>query len=196
MTTRSATVERKTAETDIRASLNLDGAGTVNVSTGIGFLDHLMTALGKHAGFDLELTCKGDLDVDDHHTAEDCAIVLGQAIDQALGERRGITRFGWSLVPMDEALARAAIDFSGRGLATVELGLSRFPLGALQSENVPHFVESLARTAGATIHLDVLKGDNNHHRAEAGFKALALAIRQAVALTGRDDIPSTKETLA
>jgi imidazoleglycerol-phosphate dehydratase len=192
---RTATLERKTAETDIRASLNLDGTGTVAVNTGIGFLDHLLTSLARHAGFDLELTCRGDVEVDDHHTAEDCAIVLGQALDEALGERRGIVRFGWSLVPMDEALARAAVDFSGRGMATVELDLSRFPIGALQSENVAHFVQSFARTAGATIHLDVLKGDNNHHRAEAAFKALALAIRQAAALTGRDDVPSTKETL-
>ena len=192
---RNATVQRKTAETDIQLTLNLDGAGEVQVGTGIGFLDHLLTALARHAGFDLQLTCVGDLDVDDHHTAEDSAIALGEAVDQALGERRGIARFGWALAPMDEALARAAVDLSGRGLAVVRLSLSGQPLGTLASENVAHVLHSLARSAKATIHLDVLRGDNDHHRAEAAFKALALALRQAVAPTGDDRIPSTKEAL-
>ncbi len=192
---RTAIVERKTAETDIKLTLNLDGSGKVNVQTGIGFLDHMLTALARHAGFDLQLSCAGDLAVDDHHTAEDCAIVLGEAIDQALGERRGIARFGWALAPIDEALARAAVDLSGRGLAVVRLSLSGRPLGTLKSENVAHVLHSLARTAKATIHLDVLRGDNDHHRAEAALKALAQALRQAVALSGCDRVPSTKETL-
>jgi imidazoleglycerol-phosphate dehydratase len=195
MTDRSATIERKTAETDIRLTLNLDGAGQANVATGIGFLDHLLTALARHGRFDLDLTCQGDLHVDDHHTAEDCAIALGSAIDQALGERRGINRFGWALAPLDESLARAAVDLSGRGLAVVRLSLSGLPLGDLQAENVPHVIHSLAASAKATVHLDVLRGENDHHRAEAAFKALALALRQAVADDGSGEVPSTKGTL-
>ncbi len=194
---RMATIDRKTAETDITLTLNLDGSGEASIETGIGLLDHLLTSLTRHSGLDVQLTCKGDLDVDDHHTAEDCAIVLGEAIDQALGERRGIARFGWALAPMDEALARAAVDFSGRGLAVVELALSGQPLGpmeALRAENVSHVIHSLARAAKATVHVDVLRGDNDHHRAEAAFKALALALRQALAVVG-DRVPSTKETL-
>ncbi|MHC4561409.1 MAG: imidazoleglycerol-phosphate dehydratase HisB [Planctomycetota bacterium] len=196
---RTATVERRTAETDITLTLNLDGSGEASIETGIGLLDHLLTSLTRHAGLDVQLTCKGDLDVDDHHTAEDCAIALGEGIDQALGERRGIGRFGWGLAPMDEALARAAVDFSGRGLAVVQLALSGQPLGpleALKAENVTHVLHSLARAARATIHVDVLRGDNDHHRAEAAFKALALAFRQAVGRAGGDRVPSTKETLA
>jgi imidazoleglycerol phosphate dehydratase HisB len=192
---RIANVKRKTAETDIALTLNLDGTGDAAVETGIGFLDHLLTVLARHGGFDLKLKCKGDLNVDDHHTAEDCAIVLGEAIDQALGERRGVGRFGWALAPMDEALARAAVDLSGRGLAVVRLALSGQPLGELKAENVAHVLHSLARTAKATIHLDVLRGDNDHHRAEAAFKSLALALKQAVAPAGGDRIPSTKDTL-
>ena len=195
MTKRSATIERKTAETDIRLTLNLDGTGQADVNTGIGFLDHLLTSLARHGRFDLELSCQGDFQVDDHHTAEDCAIVLGEAIDKALAERRGINRFGWALGPLDEALARAAVDLSGRGLAVVRLDLSGQPLGSLRAENIPHVIRSLAASAKATIHLDVLRGDNDHHRAESAFKALALALRQAVAADGTDQIPSTKETL-
>ncbi|HDZ20118.1 hypothetical protein LCGC14_0016720 [marine sediment metagenome] len=195
MKKRSATIERKTAETDIRLTLNLDGTGQADVNTGIGFLDHLLTSLARHGRFDLELSCQGDLQVDDHHTAEDCAIVLGEAIDKALDQRRGINRFGWALAPLDEALARAAVDLSGRGMAVVRLDLSGQPLGDLRAENIPHVIRSLAASAKATIHLDVLRGDNDHHRAESAFKALALALRQAVATDGTDQIPSTKETL-
>jgi imidazoleglycerol-phosphate dehydratase len=194
---RTATVARKTAETDIKLTLNLDGSGQANIDTGIGFVDHLLTALVRHASFDAELTCTGDLEIDDHHTVEDCAIVLGEAIDQALGDRCGIARFGWALAPMDEALARGVVDFSGRGMAIAELSLSGCRLGpqeVLQAENVPHVIHSLARAAKATVHVDVLRGENDHHRAEAAFKALALALRQAVAVIG-DRIPSTKETL-
>ena len=195
MTDRSAIIERKTAETDIRLTLNLDGAGQANVATGIGFLDHLLTALARHGRLDLDLSCQGDLAVDDHHTAEDCAIALGSAIDQALGERRGINRFGWALAPLDESLARAAVDLSGRGAAVVRLSLTGQPLGDLRAENVPHVIHSLAASAKAAIHLDVLRGENDHHRAEAAFKALALALRQAVVDDGSGQVPSTKGTL-
>lgn len=188
---RSAQIKRETRETSIEADLTVDGRGRVEIETGIGFLDHLLTALAKHASFDLTLSCRGDLEVDDHHTVEDCGIVLGSAIDDALGDRIGLTRFGDALAPLDEALARAVVDVSGRGGAYCDLQLHRESIGELSTENIPHFVDSLARNAGMTVHLDVLKGDNDHHRAEASFKALALALRSALALQGTD-VPSTK----
>ncbi len=192
---RSARVERATAETDFTVELTLDGSGETEVSTGIGFLDHLLTALGRHARFDLTVSGRGDLEVDDHHTAEDCALALGQALDRALGDRAGIRRFGSAQAPLDEALARAVVDLSGRPFAAVDLGLRRERLGALSTENVSHFLASLAIAARLTLHVDLLRGDNDHHRAEAAFKALALALRQAVAGSGFDDVPSTKGTL-
>jgi imidazoleglycerol-phosphate dehydratase len=195
MTARQAETSRKTKETDITLRLNLDGAGVAEVATGIGFLDHLLTTLAKHARFDLTLTCKGDLHIDDHHTAEDCALALGAAIDQALGERAGITRFGSAYAPLDEALARAVIDLSGRPYAYVELGLAREALGGLACENIGHVLRSLATAARATLHVECLRGENDHHRAEAAFKAVALALRQAVARTGETDVPSTKGVL-
>jgi imidazoleglycerol-phosphate dehydratase len=194
--TRNAQIKRKTAETEIALDLALDGSGRAEIDTGIGFLDHLLTSLTKHAAFDLALQCRGDLEVDDHHTVEDCGIVLGSAIDQALGERAGIVRFGSAYAPLDEALARAVVDVSGRGSAHVDLALQRESIGALATENIPHFLDSVARNAGITLHVDVLKGANDHHRAEAGFKALALALRQAVTLSGSDDVPSTKGVIA
>lgn len=195
MTARSATITRRTRETDITATLVLDGTGQVEISTGIGFLDHLLTALALHAGFDLSLLAKGDLEIDDHHTAEDCALVLGTALDQALGERRGITRFGSAYAPLDEALARAVVDFSGRPFARIDLGLRRERLGELSCENIPHVLSSLAIAARMTLHVDLLAGENDHHRAEAAFKALALALRVATARNGRDVVPSTKGAL-
>ena len=195
MTARSATITRRTGETDITATLVLDGTGQVDISTGIGFLDHLFTALALHAGFDLSLQAKGDLQIDDHHTAEDCALVLGTALDQALGERRGITRFGSAYAPLDEALARAVVDFSGRPFARIDLGLRRERLGELSCENIPHVLSSLAIAARMTLHVDLLAGENDHHRAEAAFKALALALRVATARNGRDVVPSTKGAL-
>ena len=194
--TRTAQINRVTSETDITLELTLDGSGQAEIETGIGFLDHLLNALTRHGRFDLSLTCRGDLDIDDHHTVEDCGIALGAAISQALGERRGIVRFGSAMAPLDEALARAVVDVSGRGGAWVDLALEREAIGALSTENIPHFVDSLASNAGITIHLDVLKGANDHHRAEAAFKALALALGQALALTGGDDVPSTKGVIA
>ena len=195
MRTRRVELERKTNETAIRLELALDGAGSAEVATGIGFLDHLLTSLARHARFDLRLSCSGDLEEDDHHTAEDCALALGSALDQALGERAGIARFGHAYAPLDEALARAVVDLSGRPCAVAELGLRREALGDLACENIPHVIRSLATTARAAIHLDVLRGENDHHRAEAAFKALALALRSAASLTGEADAPSTKGVL-
>ena len=195
MSKRSATVNRKTSETDISLTLTLEGDGSSAVATGIGFLDHLLAALSKHARFDLELTCRGDLQVDDHHTVEDCGLALGEAFDQALGDRRGIARFGSAFAPMDEALARAVIDLSGRPCSSLDLGLRREQLGTLSCENVPHFLASLAVGAEACVHVDLLKGANDHHRAEAAFKALGLALGAAVALTGSTGVPSTKGVL-
>jgi imidazoleglycerol-phosphate dehydratase len=195
LTAREAVVERQTAETEIRCRLVLDGSGTAAVDTGIGFLDHMLTALCRHAGFDLELRCRGDLAVDDHHTAEDSALVLGAAFDEALGPRRGIARFGHAYAPLDEALARAVVDLSGRPWPAVELGLRREFLGALATENLGHVLRSFAIQARIALHVDVLKGDNDHHRAEAAFKATALALRAAVARDGTERVPSTKETL-
>ncbi len=195
MSPRTATVMRTTRETSIRMTLDLDGTGKTSIKTGIGLLDHLLDALARHARFDLALTCEGDLQVDDHHTAEDCALALGEAIDRALAERRGVNRFGWALAPLDEALARAAVDLSGRPFADVSLGLNRETIGGLACENIPHLLRSLAAAGQLTLHVDVLKGDNDHHRAEAAFKATALALRQAVARSGFDDVPSTKGTL-
>jgi imidazoleglycerol phosphate dehydratase HisB len=192
---RTAQINRATKETKVTLTLALDGAGEVNVQTGIGFLDHLLTALAHHARFDLTLACEGDLHVDDHHTAEDCGLALGAAIDKALGERRGIARFGSAFAPLDEALARAVVDFSGRPYAVVELGLTRPSIGTLACENIPHVIASLAASARAAVHVDVLRGVNDHHKAEAAYKALALALRQAVTLEGPDRIPSTKGTL-
>lgn len=195
MTPRTATITRKTSETDIRVQLTLDGAGASQVQSGIGFLDHLLTALAKHARFDLELTCRGDLHIDDHHSAEDCALALGQALDQALGDRRGITRFGTAYAPLDDALARAVVDLSGRPYPALDLGLKREKLGDLACENIPHVLASLAIAARCNLHVDVLRGDNDHHRAEAAFKATALALRTAVARDGSDAVPSTKGVL-
>ena len=188
--------ERKTRETEVKVTLEIDGSGQADVRTGIGFLDHLLTALARHARFDLRLSCEGDLEVDDHHTAEDCALALGAALDRALGDRRGIARFGSAHAPLDEALARAVVDFSGRPFAHVDLGITREAIGDLSGENVAHVFRSLAVAARMALHLDVLRGENDHHRAEAASKALALALRQAVADDGGDEVPSTKGTLA
>lgn len=194
MSERKATVTRKTKETDISLTLVLDGSGKAEVSTGIGFLDHMLTALAFHARFDLSLQAKGDLEIDDHHSAEDCALALGRAIDEALGERKGIQRFAHAYAPLDEALARVVIDLSGRPAPVVDLGLKREMLGQIACENIAHVFVSLANTARMALHVDVLRGDNDHHRAEAAFKALALALREAVRQTG-EVLPSTKGSL-
>jgi imidazoleglycerol-phosphate dehydratase len=195
MSPRQAAISRETLETRITLELTLDGSGRAEVATGIGFFDHMLSALAKHARFDLTLKCAGDLGVDDHHTVEDCALALGQALDRALGERRGIARFGSAFAPLDEALARAVVDLSGRPCAVVELGLKREALGQLACENLSHFFTSLATTGRMALHVDVLRGMNDHHRAEAAFKATALALREAVRIEGPDQVPSTKGVL-
>jgi imidazoleglycerol-phosphate dehydratase len=192
---RTAAVERLTRETSVRVGLDLDGTGAASIGTGIGFLDHLLESLARHARLDLTLSCEGDLRVDDHHTAEDCALAVGEALDRALGERRGVNRFGWAYAPLDDALARAVADLSGRPFAAVDLGLRREAIGGLACENVAHLLRSLAVAARLTLHVDVLRGENDHHRAEAAVKAVALALRQAVAPSGFNDVPSTKGTL-
>jgi imidazoleglycerol-phosphate dehydratase len=193
--TRAVELQRQTAETKIDLTLALDGSGAAEVSTGIGFFDHLLTSLTKHARWDLRLSCRGDLEVDDHHSVEDCGLALGQAIDRILGERRGIARFAHAYAPLDEALVRSVIDLSGRGGAWVELPIQRESIGTLSCENVPHFFRSLASTARLTLHLDLIRGENAHHIAEAAFKSFALAIRQATALDATAGMPSTKGTL-
>lgn len=191
----TATFERVTSETRVLVELDLAGQGRSKVHTGIGFLDHLLTAFARHARIDLVIRCDGDLVVDDHHTVEDVALGMGSALDHALGERRGINRFGHAIVPLDEALSRVAVDLSGRPFADVNLGLRRESIGALATENIAHFLRSFASTGRMALHVDVLKGENDHHRAEAAFKATALALRQALASTGFDDVPSTKGVL-
>ena len=195
MTPRITTIVRTTRETDITLTLNLDGTGETSIKTGIGFLDHMLTALARHARFDLTLRCKGDLDVDGHHTSEDCALALGTAIDQALGERRGIQRFGFAFCPLDEALTRVVVDLSGRPAHVVSLGLRREKIGAMATENITHVFQSLAIAMRASIHVDCLRGENDHHRSESAFKACALALRQAVSQTNDTRIPSTKGVL-
>ena len=195
MNTRTAEFSRTTSETNVTVTVTLDGTGRADIRTGIGFLDHLLTALARHARLDLALTCTGDLHIDDHHTAEDCALALGSAITLALGERRAFARFGSAYAPLDEALARAVVDLSGRPFAVITLGLQREAIGGLACENIPHVIASLATTLRGAIHVDVLRGENDHHRAEAAFKALALALRAALARTDDTDVPSTKGVL-
>jgi imidazoleglycerol-phosphate dehydratase len=199
------TLERNTRETRVRCSLDIDcrtlsvctdaganGDQRVVVATGIGMLDHLLTSLATHAGWALDVRAEGDLAVDDHHTAEDCAILLGQALDAALGDRSGRTRFGYAYAPLDESLARAVVDLVRRPAVRIDLGLRRERLGSLATENITHCLETLALEARCTIHVDVLAGRNDHHRAEAAFKALALAFAMALA-PGRS--ASTKGTM-
>jgi imidazoleglycerol-phosphate dehydratase len=195
LTPRTSAIERTTGETNITLVLAVDGGGIVDISTGVGFLDHMLTALAFHARFDVTLRCTGDLHVDDHHTVEDVALALGSALDTALGDRSGIARFGSAYAPLDDALARAVVDCSGRPFARVELGLVRETLGTLSTENLPHALASLATAARLTLHVDVIEGRNDHHRAEAAFKATALALRAAVMRTGDVAIPSTKGVL-
>ena len=192
---RVARITRKTKETDIELRLDLDGTGQAQVATGIGFLDHMLMSLARHGRFDLELRCSGDLDVDDHHTTEDCALALGAAFDEALGERRGIVRFGNAFAPLDEALARVVVDLSGRPWPEVHLGLRRERVGALACENAVHFFQSFAMAGRMALHVDVLRGENDHHRIEAAFKACALALRAALVRDGSGEVPSTKGVL-
>jgi imidazoleglycerol phosphate dehydratase HisB len=195
MNERFASLTRKTAETSVVASLRIDGTGRSKVSSGLGFLDHMLQALARHSRLDVDLECSGDLQVDDHHTVEDCAIVLGNCLREAAGDRSDLRRFGSAFAPLDEALARAVVDLSGRPFADVDLGLRREKLGDVACENLVHFLRSLAMEARMTLHVDVLKGANDHHRVEAAFKATALALRQALSRDAGAGIPSTKEIL-
>jgi len=184
MSNRTAHLHRKTRETSVEVRLNLDGTGRAEINTGVGFFDHLLTSLAHHALFDLEVTTVGDLVIDDHHTVEDTALVLGRALAEALGDRAGINRFGDAAVPMDEALGRAAVDVGGRPYAVIDLPLRNPSIGNLTTQNLPHALEAMSRTAGITLHLSS-KGVNDHHQAEAAVKALARALRQAVARDSR-----------
>ena len=195
MSKRVAELTRTTKETDIICRLDLDGSGIADVETGIGFFDHMLATLAKHSRFDLRLSCKGDLSIDDHHSVEDCALIIGNCLDDALGERQGIARYACAHVPLDEALCRAVVDLSGRPYPAINLGLERERLGELSCENIPHFFESFAVTGRMALHVDVLKGRNDHHRSEASFKAVAVALRQAVVFDGTSDVPSTKGML-
>lgn len=191
-------IKRETKETNIACSVLIDGSGKAHVDTGVGFLDHMLSALAKHSKMDITCTCKGDLEVDDHHTAEDVAIALGEAFDKALGTRTGIFRWGSAQCPLDEALARAVVDISSRPWAEVDLGLKREKVGNLSCEMIPHVIKSFATSARICVHVDCIKGDNDHHRAESGFKALAVALRQAISIdqSSIGVVPSTKGVLS
>ena len=195
--TRSATIERNTKETQIRASVNLDGKGIYKVATGIGFLDHMMEQLSRHSLMDLELQAKGDLHIDFHHTTEDTGIAIGEAVGKALGERRGITRYGCAHIPMDETLSRVTIDLSGRPYFIWKVEFSKPKLGEMDTELFREWFQAFAFAAGATLHVENLYGVNNHHIVESCYKGLARALREAVTIDPRksDDIPSTKGTL-
>jgi imidazoleglycerol phosphate dehydratase HisB len=192
--TRRAEIERQTTEVSIRGHLDLDGTGISDVKTGLGFLDHMLTALAKHGRIDIAISATGDTDVDDHHTVEDCAIVLGRALDDALGDRTGISRFGYAYAPLDESLSRAVVDLSGRPWAEVSIDFARDTIGDVATENIVHFLRSLAIEGRMALHVDLLRGDNDHHKAESAFKALAMALRSAVSADGAG-VPSTKGTL-
>eukprot|EP01135_Chromosphaera_perkinsii_P004502 Nk52_evm2s285 gene=Nk52_evmTU2s285 len=237
---RASQLSRETKETKISCEVCVDGSGECEVNTGVGFLDHMISALAKHSRMDIKLHCKGDLHIDDHHTVEDCGITLGQVFFKAMGHVTftdllhssgkhsnlnsmrssfegagmstvflvltyafchcfrpvvGIKRFGFAFAPLDEALSRAVVDISGRPFASVNLELKREMIGNLSCEMIPHFLESFATEARITVHVDVLKGCNDHHKAESAFKALAIALREAASLTGRSDVPSTKGVL-
>jgi imidazoleglycerol-phosphate dehydratase len=194
---RSASVARKTGETDIAVTLNLDGSGSYQVATGIGFLDHMLELLARHSLLDLEVKAKGDLHVDMHHTVEEVGIVIGQALDKALGERRGIRRYGSAYVPMDEALTRVSLDISGRPHLVWKVPFLRACIGTMDVELFREWFQALVLNARMTMHVETLYGDNMHHIAESCFKALARSLRQAVEIDERQKtrIPSTKGSL-
>jgi len=193
---RTATVERKTNETDVRLTLVLDGTGDGTRDTGVGFLDHMLDLLARHGRLDLDVQVTGDLQTGAHHTAEDTAIVFGQALDEALGDRAGIVRYGWATVPMDEARASAAVDISGRPFTLFEAELPPGSTGGFDHELTEEFFRALANAAKLTLHLRVESGTNAHHMIEAAFKAFARALRQAVAIDPTETgVPSTKGTL-
>lgn len=194
---RTASLTRKTAETEISVEINLDGSGSYDNRTGVGFFDHMLDQLARHALIDMKIRASGDLHIDDHHTVEDTGIVLGQALAQALGDKRGIRRYGSCLLPMDDALVRAALDLSGRPYLVWSLDLPTAKIGSFDTELVREFFQAFSTHGGITLHVDQLHGLNSHHIAEAAFKAVARALREAVETDPRkaDAIPSTKGSL-
>ena len=195
---RTAQIDRKTAETDISLRLNLDGSGESDVQSGVGFLDHMLTLFARHGGFDLALRCVGDTAVDDHHSVEDIGICLGKALAEALGEKRGVTRYGDITLPMDEALILCALDLSGRGGCYYALELPTQKIGAFDTELVEEFFTAFCSNAGVTLHIRKLAGHNSHHIIEGCFKSFARSLRKAVAIDPAcaDEVPSTKGVLA
>ena len=194
---RTAEISRKTKETDITVKVNLDGNGTYEIDTGVGFFDHMLSALSKHSGINMDIKCKGDLEVDAHHSVEDVGIVLGQAVCKALGDKVGIRRFGSCAVPMDEALGKAIIDISGRPFIVFDAEFSGDKCGEMDTQLFEEFFRSFAFNAGITLHISAPYGANDHHKAEAMFKALARALRQATEIDPRfaDQVVSTKGSL-
>lgn len=194
---RTATINRKTNETDIQLSLNIDGSGKSVINTGVGFLDHMLTLFAKHSRIDLELTCKGDTQVDDHHSVEDIGIALGKALSNALGDKKGIFRYGSTILPMDESLILSAIDFSGRDYLGFELNIPSQRVGSFDTELVEEFFYAFVRNSDCTLHIKQLAGSNSHHIIEGTFKSVARSIRDAVKIDTdfADDIPSTKGVL-
>lgn len=193
---RKAEIKRKTAETEIELSLNLDGSGKSSIQTGCGFMDHMLTLFAAHGKFDLEISCKGDTQVDDHHTVEDIGICLGKAFEAALGEKRGITRYGSFLLPMDEALVMTAADLSGRSCLCYDLAIPTEKIGSFDSELMEEFWLAFVRQCPMSLHIRKLAGTNSHHIAEGAFKSVARTLKAAVALDGSNEIPSTKGVLS
>ncbi|MEL7098545.1 MAG: imidazoleglycerol-phosphate dehydratase HisB [Pseudomonadota bacterium] len=194
---RTATITRTTAETDISVEINLDGTGTYDNQTGVGFFDHMLDQLARHALIDMKVRCSGDLHIDDHHTVEDVGIALGQALTAAMGDKRGLTRYGACLLPMDDALVRAALDLSGRPFLVWNVDLPTPKIGSFDTELVREFFQAFSTHGGITLHVDMLHGLNSHHIAEAAFKSVARALRDALKVDPRkaDAIPSTKGML-
>lgn len=194
---RISEINRKTNETDISLKLNIDGTGKSNINSGCGFLDHMLTLLSKHARFDLDVTCKGDYEVDYHHTVEDIGIVLGQALNEALGDMKGINRYGSMILPMDEALIMSAVDISGRPLLSYDLEIPALKVGDFDTELCEEFFISFVRNAKITLHINEISGKNSHHIIEGAFKSVARSLKEAVAIDKdfADEIPSTKGVL-
>ncbi len=194
---RQATIVRKTAETDITLSLNLDGTGKSELNTGVGFLDHMLTLFAAHSGYDLSVTCKGDTEVDDHHSVEDIGIALGQAFSEALGDKKGICRYGYMILPMDETLILSALDLSGRAHLSYSLSIPSPQVGTFDTELVEEFFISFVRNAACTLHLKKLAGTNSHHIIEGTFKCFARALKKATAIdsANANKVPSTKGVL-
>lgn len=194
---RKSEILRKTAETDITLSLDLDGSGRSEIDTGVGFLDHMLTLLSAHSGFDLKVVCKGDTEVDDHHSVEDIGIAFGAALKEALGDKKGIKRYGSALIPMDEALIQTAVDISGRSFLGYGLDIPSQKIGTFDTELAEEFFAAVTRSSDITLHIIQLAGRNSHHIVEGAFKSFARALREAVSVDEKfsDKIPSTKGTL-